>query len=524
MQAFSGLEHSINQLEEQRRTQMMSAAASPWSERERRPGRRERRVADSMADFWVFDSTYFPPEVHSAYAKPCRMHHDLLDAFLGIGTDLVLAPRDHAKTVYAKKILLWMLLSGRHYITGIVCETVPKAANWLQDVVDQLTLNPRIASDFDIKITKDANDQLEFFVQPSTPAVGDGKMRLAAVFGEGRSVKGFSRAMQRPTLLVLDDIETMQSSLTDDAVKLRGRQLSENVSSLQNDTGSAVILGNNFDERCALNVLKKEAEEGILPEKWRVHVYKAWDGRPLWRERYPAQSESEFKVMVGVRSEAEFQSNYQQNPVPDEGYIFLPDFYTEYDYLPEDLQGVMYVDPNLSKKRKGDTTAATAIAWSPGEGAFYVLGCVVESFSGSNELLKRTNALYRAHRKHVAVFGMDGSVSQESTWSNNVRNFEMISGIPFPRIVYCAYNVDNLAKNAQLYWCERRIRFPRGFALTKEGKEYTQQVHAFVGKKHNKRDDAPDSLICAIELMHERKFIRRASNAPRFSIIEPSRL
>ncbi|MEM4626455.1 MAG: PBSX family phage terminase large subunit [Candidatus Bilamarchaeaceae archaeon] len=188
------------------------------------------------------------------------------------------------------------------------------------------------------------------------------------------------------------------------------------------------------------------------------------------------------------------------------GNVFLKDYYQEYDYLPNDIKSVIYVDPNLSLKGQGDTTAITHLGYSAKTNNYYVIDAICQSFSDSNDLL---NAIFLLKLPNTIGIAFDGNVSQESTWTNLVRNWSKQHDSPFYRIEYKRYKVDDLSKNIQLTWNEKRILFPAGFRSTMNGKIYTSQLFAFTSKKAGNLDDAPDSLICAYEYLHERKIADR---------------
>jgi hypothetical protein len=116
-----------------------------------------------------------------------------------------------------------------------------------------------------------------------------------------------------------------------------------------------------------------------------------------------------------------------------------------------------------------------------------------------------------AKTEKIFCIGFDGNVSQESTWSNNVRNYCKLKGKPVFPFVYKKYKVNELAKNAQLVYNANKIFFPPGFAKTPDGKTFLEQLFSFTGKKSSRKDDAPDWLICSNELIVERGFVRSAS-------------
>lgn len=193
------------------------------------------------------------------------------------------------------------------------------------------------------------------------------------------------------------------------------------------------------------------------------------------------------------------------------GDIFVPSAYSEYDFIPEDVRSVLYCDPNLAIKSKGDTTGITEIGYSAKENKYFILNALCQSFADSEQLLN-TILQMKYNSRHCVAIGFDGNVTQESTWTNLIRNWCKIHNQPFPRLDYKRYRVDNLAKNIQLTWSEKRIVFPLNFKEQINNKNYINQIFSFKGKKAGNPDDAPDSLICAFEFLHERKLARAKDN------------
>lgn len=196
---------------------------------------------------------------------------------------------------------------------------------------------------------------------------------------------------------------------------------------------------------------------------------------------------------------------------PELGHIFRPEFYDEYDFAPDDIRSVIYCDPNLSIKGKGDTTAITELGYSARFNQYYILNAVCRSFADSSELLNTVLKMKQDSRTAISI-GFDGNVSQESTWTNLIRSWCKDHNAPFPVVEFKRYRIDDLAKNAQLIWSEGKIKFPLMFKERIENKDYITQVFSFKGKKKGNPDDAPDSLIGAFEMLHERKLVRSSSS------------
>lgn len=175
--------------------------------------------------------------------------------------------------------------------------------------------------------------------------------------------------------------------------------------------------------------------------------------------------------------------------------------------LPSDVIGVVYCDPNLSLKGKGDTTAIVQMYYSPSTQLFYVDNVICRSYSSSNTLL---DDLYNFYNYRCRYIGFDGNFAQESTWTQLVENYSRLKKQNFPFIEYMRYSVDINAKLAQFLWNDRQFYFNEKIESTEDGKRFFQQLYMFNGKKNTlagTHDDAPDAFICATQFIHDKGLV-----------------
>lgn len=510
---------TINLRKSQERSRLRPAP--PWVGDDLGEEARMARLEAAAEDFWTFDATYFPPSVYTqGYAPPADYHRHLIQEASKPGVYVHLGARDHGKTVTMKKYLAWRLLYAKTRSAGTYSATLRTAKIILRDVKRLISENPRIRYDFRPRFVIDNTDEVVF----TTEAEGtEAAWRFLSAFSEKRSVRGDSKDLARPEYILCDDLENRESPMGEEQVRLRGKKLAETRTSMAREGTTLVCLGNDFDERCLMHRLRVEHEEGLLDPSWRVERHAAWSddsdhgcGAPLWPERFPAATLDELRALLRPADEDEWQGDYLQNPQPPAGNVFQRETaqgqscYVEYDALPDDARGVIYTDPNLSLKGKGDTTAITALLFSPSTQDFYVPAARCRSFSTPEDLLDAVYAIRQELGRRIVAIGQDGNVSQESTWTNFVRLWSRERGTPFPPVVWCRYRVDDVAKNCATHWGQRRILFPKGFSKSEEGTRYLNQIYAFKGKRSpsQAKDDAPDSLICADELLHERGIAR----------------
>lgn len=463
----------------------------------------KKRIEKANQDFWYFDKKYFPKSMYQDWAPPGAFHKSLISLTKKRDkkAHVVLGPRDSAKTATYKKWLAWSFLFGKRRYMGVGSSTLTPATNTIRDIRNFLMTNPRIIHDFDLLWGETSEERL--FAKSKYNPQGC----FMDAISEERSTKGSQRNFfLRYDFIFITDLENEESSLTQDAVERRIRRLNEMRTSLSTN-GTLIWEGNNFHQQCAMNQLKREHEKGVISENFEIHTWPAWDEnrnpKNIWHSKYPADSEKKLRKLMKPKDQYDWDGNFQQGPSAPSGDIYKRENYQEWKELPDDLVGVIWVDPNLSKKDKGDRTSIITYCYSAKIQKYIVPEMHMQSYSDSNNLLDEYFGLWLKWKRYLIALGFDGNVNQESTWDNNVRQYARQRKVPLPTIEYRHYTVDNLVKNSESEWNKGNILFPPGFSQTEMGRRVINQITGFRGKKANNPDDAPDSMICAHELLVE---------------------
>lgn len=486
---------SMRRYEKEREERLRFMPASPWTKEESTREAREQRVLQAKVDFWYFDKTYFPPDIHQDYADPAGLHEDILHQARTPGIQWFLTGRDFAKTGYAIKILLWLHLRGEIWFSGTYAETIGKSKLLLQSIRGQLRDNPRIVSDFGVTLLSDSTDGVDFRTNTSN------KTHSIRPFSPRRSPKSSNLNFARPQFLLGDDVETVGSPKAEHQIERRIKKIVEAWRSLTN-SGTMLIMGNAYDYDSAGMKLLREQKEGRGREHIHLHPYPAWtEGRgSLWPARYKATTEAEMRAAVRATDDDDW-AEYQIDPQPRGAKAFpRGDCYQE-AAAPDDAFGVMWCDPNLSKKQQGDTTTMGRLLWSPATQSWYVCGVRCKSYSDPMQELDDYLAIWNPAQ--IVTAGFDGHVAQESSWSAFVDLWCQIRQRPYLPIEYRRYNVDVQLKTAQSPYLSKKVYFEPGFAKTEEGAEFLRQFHAFTTKAAGCTDDAADFFVCAMTLMFE---------------------
>lgn len=96
--------------------------------------------------------------------------------------------------------------------------------------------------------------------------------------------------------------------------------------------GAIVLIQTRWHDDDLAGRLIAEQERG---DKWEVLSLKAIeDGQPLWPEWYPLDALEGIRNVLPAR---DWNSLYQQDPIPDDGDYFKSDWFGEYDELPENV-------------------------------------------------------------------------------------------------------------------------------------------------------------------------------------------
>jgi hypothetical protein len=495
----------------------LMAPAKPFPEKEMTEAKRKERLEKSNNDFWFFDKTYFPKEYYPDYAPAGKFHQELISIadLKDKKAHIISGSRSVAKTSMFKKKFIYDFLHGKRRNMAAASETLDPPSNFLLDIIYFLETNERIKYDY----------KIDWYEKSSEKLFAKSELNLNGTFVDilsiERSSKGRSRGLfLRYDLIFLTDWENRTSSLTTEAVEKRILRLNEMRTSLADD-GVMIAEGNNFDPDCAQNHLLLEQEKGILSPEFVLHIYPAWDdkrkwnAKSLWPQKYPAKTEDELKALMKPKDDYDWSGDFQQHPIKKSGNIFPDTFYAEWDMLPKDIKSVTFTDPNCALKAKGDTTAITALGFSPSQQKFFISRARCKSYDNSNDLLTDLLMMLKEWKPfaHIIDNAFDGNVAQESTWENNIRNFTRVHQFPYPAITFKRYKIDDLAAPVEAEWKQNKFLFPTGFSKTEEGKRYLKQLFGFSTKKAKKKDDAPDSLISAYTFLVEKGIAHIGANS-----------
>lgn len=248
-----------------------------------------------------------------------KMHFEVIEALKkSKERTLIVAPRGSAKSTLIT--FLWVLyvsLYGLSTYTVIVSDSHTKACDFLSRIRMELEKNDFLREVFDITLNKPwAEGQISFTVGwlPKNRQVVNIIAR-----GAGQSLRGFVKDV-RPELIVLDDVETDESTATKQKVeKMQKWFWGQIVPSLDPINGKVIVVGTIISEESLLSSLISLAKQ--LPDTWVYKHYAIMDENKhsIWPERFPdwkiAQIKDEYE-RTGMLDKfyKEYMNDPQSNP------------------------------------------------------------------------------------------------------------------------------------------------------------------------------------------------------------------
>jgi len=223
----------------------------------------------------------------------------------------VIAPRGHAKSVcdsivYPLHRHLFKRQSETRY-TLIGSETQDQAVNFLTTIKGELETNPIIHRHFGNLV---GGKWTQDFITLSN----GGAIRA---IGSGQRVRGTNYKAQRPTDVILDDIESEYNTLTFEARKRVQDWVAGAVEPSMDPDGYLTVAGTIVHQDAFLAIIKED------PTYHRLFYQAIMDGKALWPERYPLEKLNQILESYRARGQAHmFYQEYMNEPRNPEEQAF----------------------------------------------------------------------------------------------------------------------------------------------------------------------------------------------------------
>jgi predicted phage terminase large subunit-like protein len=444
---------------------------------------------------WFF-SVYFSHHITYETA-PFQKEMFSLTEDTSITTLIVVAARGSGKsTIMTLSLPLWAVLGKlkkKHVL--ILAQTMPQAKQHLKNIREELESNDILRGDLGPFQEDEDEWRSQSLVIPRYGA------RITAASTE-QGIRGIKHGAYRPDLVILDDIEDINSVKTKESRDKTFNWVMGDVMPIGDKTTKFVFVGNLLHEDSLLMKLRKNMADGKMDGAYREYPIMDSEGRILWPGKYNSAEDIEAEKKKTI-SDVAFQREFMLKIIPDEDCVVRPEWIHRYEELPAGNFSMLYtgVDLAVSKKDSADYTAMVSIK-SYGYGKnlkMYILPNPINRRIDYPEQIKQIEMLYEtlgggySSKFFIESNNFQSYLAQEM----KIRKVDVeevrAEGDKRSRIASISHLIEN-----------GTILFP------KEGAEYLiSQLTGFGVEKH---DDLADAFFYAVNATIKEGFKPRCSS------------
>jgi phage terminase large subunit-like protein len=456
-------------------------------------GDKKARIELLKKDFKAFVKYYFPhyadyetPQFHVDFANMVAKDKD----FKG-GAEW---GRGLAKSVICNVVLpMWLWVRGEPVYLVIVTTNSKRAEALLSDIQAEFEVNPRIIADFgDQKVLGSWNDG-KFITKGNF---------IGQALGVGQSVRGLRVRALRPTLCIVDDLETKELIKNPIRQHEYANWIESDLIPTMDGTYKRFIQANNrFAPRMVQTILQERHP------KWKYHHIKAYDlatYEPAWPSKYPKDYYRKLEnaeTGIGVMA---CRSEYGQEPHV-EGKVFTDDLFI-YDKLPriDHFDAIIgWWDVAYSGTATSDYNAIRV--WGKKDNRFYLIDCFVKQckmkaaiewialFQSNLPDSVRVQFKFESQFWNDALFGEIVAVEQQYGFTLNLVKGERSSVKKLDRIM-----------SLHPYYQAKRMVFNEKLKNTNDFNVGLNQLKG-IEPGYSGKDDAPDADDYAIRELASRQ-------------------
>jgi len=399
---------------------------------------------------------------------------------------VIVAFRGSAKsTIMTTSYPLWTILGKRQKkFVLILSQTQDKAQQHLMNIKKELEKNDLLKSDLG-PFQEESN---QWGVQSLVISRFNAKISTGSV---GQSIRGVRHYQYRPDLIILDDIEDLDSIKTREGRKRTHDWFVGEVIPAGDKGTKIIVIGNLLNDDCLLKQLKTQIEEEKLDGAYREYPIMDENGVPLWPGKFPTPKEIEEERKKVIDNSA-WQREYCLKIISDAERVILPEWIQYYDELPSQKgAGFRYVkvgiDLATSEKDSADFTAMVA-AQVHGYGKdlkIYILPEIINIKAEFPAVIERIKNLQRHLGNGVPV----GAFVESNSFQVSASQYLLSENYPVTGVIVRGDKHSRLVSVSHLIQ-NGAIRFPKHGA-----EQLIEQMLFFGVEKHEDLVDAFTLLI-----------------------------
>ena len=425
-----------------------------------------------------FDLYYFDDRTQNPAEFQYEMFSICEDESLPLA--VVAGFRESGKTtIMAEAYALWAI-TGRQQkkFILILSQNVQKAQHILMNVRDKLERNKLLREDLGPFKQQPNEWNIDTIVIPRF----DARIMIGSV---GQSLRSFKHNQHRPDLIIVDDIEDIESVKTKEGRDKPWDWFLREVKPGGSDSTKCIVLGNMLHEDSFIKRLEQKISSDEMEGVYREYPFLDKYGKSLWPERFPDEASIERKRKY-VGDKIVWATEYMLQLVDRDDQIFQREWFKTYKDLPATRNGyyVVSIDPAISQEARSDCTAIVA-AYVCGQGEdlrVYILPNPINERLTALETLERAKQLSRSLNNAVIVVE---SVQYQASIVEQLKNAN-----------YHAVGVKVTAnKHARLYGVSPLVQNGRVLFPETGAKDLMAQLVGFGVELHDDLADAFSMLL-----------------------------
>lgn len=405
---------------------------------------------------------------------------------------IVVAFRDSGKsTIVSLSYPIWAAVTGRKKFILIISKTETQAKQILYNIKSELESNPCLEADYGPFNVGDVWNESSLVL----PRLNT---RIVALSSDS-SLRGLKNLANRPDLIIIDDVEDLDSVRTSEIREKRYRWLKSEVIPAGSMDCTVFIVGNLLHEDSLIARLEEEIDKKELSGVYRRFPI-VIGGRPAWPAKFPTmESIEELKHKIG--DQRAFRREFMQEVVAERDQVVLLEWIKYYVTLPDSEQNGLGwyfsvagtgVDLAISQRESADYTAMVSgyvyhrkIDLKHSEAAIYILPNVVNRHLTFEGIVQAAKVTKHSVNRSPHNFYVEDVAFQRAA----VEEFRTAGLTTF------GVSPDGMDKRSRLMLAARQMELGKVYFPKIGCEDVIRQILGFGSERHDDLADACAMLI-----------------------------
>ena len=308
----------------------------------------------------MFFLTYFPHYVKHPVAE---FHKDIFRITEDQSNTLacIVAFRGSGKsTLVTFSYSLWSILGVQEKkFVLIICQTQAQAKQHMSNLKSELDNNTLLKGDLG-PFHEDFNSNVQWAISSLVFENTRARIMVASI---DQSIRGMRHHEHRPDLIILDDIEDINSTKTMEGRNKTFDWFTREVIPLGDIGTRIIVVGNLLHEDSLMMRLKRKITDKEMPGVYFWFPLINTDGKCLWPGKFNSQEKIE-DLKQSIGTPLAWRQEYMLEIISDSSRVIHPEWIQFYDQLPagRPRKVLVGIDLAISTKESADYTAMVAIA------------------------------------------------------------------------------------------------------------------------------------------------------------------